>query len=413
MYTEVLTNGNFCGRVWIRKNSNCPRKGEDSTTMSLKKQMEALATLIATHSLALREGDVALLMMRDVPPQMTAELIAAARHEGAGVVLREYSDVAHAALLSSEIPDLELAIHRRALTALAKDCTAAVRMNCATRPGSRASVLPEQEKRYGGMSGPIYKEYVIDPGRWLMTTFPTAQGAKLAGMTVRQYRQMVFNATIGVNHTAMLAAMTEVSDFLRSATHARIVAPGTDLTFELAPGVELGDGRKNLPGGLVMVKAPYGSFSGTYRSNVRTSNRGVLYERVTLTFKDGVIVAATAGDRTDQFNALLDTDEGARRVGEFQFGCNPAILSPTTGITVLDENASGTVTIGVGNSYNGLPHDNGNRSDIHIDVPLSLHPSIGGGSLAIDDVVVIEDGEFVGPLRGLRTEFLRTSFMVG
>jgi aminopeptidase len=115
-------------------------------------------------------------------------------------------------------------------------------------------------------------------------------------------------------------------------------------------------------------------------------------------FKDGKIAKASAND-TERINAILDTDEGARYVGEFSFGVNPLILTPMQE-TLFDEKIAGSIHFTPGNAYDDC--DNGNRSSVHWDLVLIQRPDFGGGTVYLDDVPVRKDGRFVLPeLEGL------------
>ena len=107
--------------------------------------------------------------------------------------------------------------------------------------------------------------------------------------------------------------------------------------------------------------------------------------------KDGRIVDASADD-TALINAILDTDEGARYVGEFALGCNPAIDFAMDN-TLFDEKIGGSIHFTPGNAYEDC--DNGNRSSVHWDLVQIQTPAYGGGEIYFDGVLVRKDGLFV------------------
>ncbi|MBC8831077.1 aminopeptidase, partial [Escherichia coli] len=73
----------------------------------------------------------------------------------------------------------------------------------------------------------------------------------------------------------------------------------------------------------------------TLTYNTPSPYQGFTFENVSFTFKDGKIIEATAND-TARINKVLDTDEGARFVGEFAIGVNPFIHEPMQDI-LFDE----------------------------------------------------------------------------
>ena len=110
-------------------------------------------------------------------------------------------------------------------------------------------------------------------------------------------------------------------------------------------------------------------------------------------FKDGKIVEAYAND-TQRINKVLDTDDGARYVGEFAIGVNPYILEPMKE-TLFDEKIAGSIHFTPGNAYTDC--DNGNRSAIHWDLVLIQRAEYGGGEIWFDDVLIRKDGKFILP----------------
>ena len=131
------------------------------------------------------------------------------------------------------------------------------------------------------------------------------------------------------------------------------------------------------------------------REMLRVENlcqKGV-FENISFTFKNGKIVQATAND-TQRLNEVLDTDEGARYIGEFAIGVNPYILEPMKD-TLFDEKIQGSIHFTPGNCYEDAP--NGNASAIHWDLVCIQRPEYGGGEIYFDDVLVRKDGRFVVP----------------
>ncbi|HSV42008.1 MAG TPA: aminopeptidase, partial [Methanomassiliicoccales archaeon] len=116
------------------------------------------------------------------------------------------------------------------------------------------------------------------------------------------------------------------------------------------------------------------------------------------------IIEATA-DKTKELNQILDTDEGARYVGEFAIGLNPYVNKPLLD-TLFDEKIAGSIHFTPGNSYDEAP--NGNHSTIHWDMVLIQTKQWGGGEIYFDDVLIRKDGIFVvDELKGLNPENLK------
>lgn len=121
---------------------------------------------------------------------------------------------------------------------------------------------------------------------------------------------------------------------------------------------------------------------------------------------NGKVIEATSEspELTDKLNNILDTDDGARYVGEFAMGFNPNIHKPVGNI-LFDEKIAGSFHMALGNSYPTAP--NGNKSKIHWDMVQIQTPEYGGGEIWIDGRLVRKNGIFVlRELTGLNPEDL-------
>jgi aminopeptidase len=135
------------------------------------------------------------------------------------------------------------------------------------------------------------------------------------------------------------------------------------------------------------------SVNGRITYNTPSLSGGKRYENISLLFKDGKIIEATANDN-EAVNKIFDTDEGARYVGEFAIGVNPYVKQPMMD-TLFDEKISGSIHFTPGNAYDDA--FNGNKSAIHWDLVLIQTPEFGGGDIYFDDVLVRRDGRFMLP----------------
>jgi aminopeptidase len=150
-------------------------------------------------------------------------------------------------------------------------------------------------------------------------------------------------------------------------------------------------GNKNIPDGEIYTAPVRDSVNGVIRYNVPSPYDGFVFRDVELEFKNGKIVRAGAND-PDRLNKILDTDEGARYVGEFALGVNPEILDPI-GDILFDEKIAGSFHLTPGNCYDNS--DNGNHSSVHWDLISIQRPEFGGGEIYFDGELVRKDGLFV------------------
>jgi aminopeptidase len=185
----------------------------------------------------------------------------------------------------------------------------------------------------------------------------------------------------------------------------RLTGENTDLTFSIKdiPAVKCA-GEMNIPDGEVYTAPVRDSVNGTISYNTPSNYQGFTFENVSLTFKNGKIVEATAND-TERINGIFDTDEGARFVGEFAIGVNPYIQHPMQDI-LFDEKIDGSFHFTPGECYEDAY--NGNKSNIHWDMVMIQRPEYGGGEIYFDDVLIRKDGLFViEELKALNPENLK------
>jgi aminopeptidase len=133
------------------------------------------------------------------------------------------------------------------------------------------------------------------------------------------------------------------------------------------------------------------SVEGVLSYNAPTIYLGSSFDDVTLEFSEGKIVKATANN-TERLNEILDSDDGARFIGEFAIGVNPMIMEPMRDI-LFDEKIAGSFHFTPGQAYEKA--DNGNRSQVHWDMVCIQRPDWGGGEIHFDGELIRKDGLFV------------------
>lgn len=207
---------------------------------------------------------------------------------------------------------------------------------------------------------------------WVGTLFPTHSGAQEAEMSLTEYEDFVYGAGM-LNKKDPVAGWRKLSqrqaricEFLGKMETLRIVGTDTDITFNVAGRKWINcDGHVNFPDGEVFTGPVEDSAEGHIRYSFPAVFGGRAVENVRLTFKRGKVVKATADKGEAFLLKMLETDPGARRVGELAFGTN-ADIQRFTRNTLFDEKIGGTVHVALGAS---LPESGGkNHSAIHWDM---------------------------------------------
>ena len=170
--------------------------------------------------------------------------------------------------------------------------------------------------------------------------------------------------------------------------------PGeTDLTFSIKGiGVIPCCGEYNIPDGECFTAPVRDSVNGVLQYNTPTVYNGQSFENIRFVFKNGKIVEATCQGDSKKLNEILDTDEGARYIGEFAIGFNPHITHAMKDI-LFDEKVAGSFHFTPGRCY--ATTENHNRSEIHWDLVCIQRAEFGGGTISFDGEVIRKDGLFV------------------
>jgi len=363
-----------------------------------------LAKLLVEYSCSIQKGDVLLLDMIDVPDEMTVALIRATRAVG-GVPLVEVrhtrvtreiqwgTDEVHAKL----VRDLEMQRMKRV--------QAYVAIRGALNASETSDVPAAAQKLYAKTLRPVL-DHRINKTRWCVLRWPTPSMAQSANMSTEAFENFYFDVCT-MDYERMAKAVLPLKKWMEEADRVHIKGPGTDLTFSIrGVGAKPCEGLRNIPDGECFSCPTLKSSNGVISFNTPTLYAGTKFEGIRLELKDGKIAKATcAGGAEKRLNEILDTDPGARFIGEFSLGFNPYILNPMCDI-LFDEKIAGSLHYTPGQAYEDP--GNGNKSAVHWDMVLIQRPEWGGGEVWFDDTLIRKDGLFVPKdLKALNPDRLR------
>ena len=369
--------------------------------MSADPRYDQLARLLTEFSTRLTPGERVLIDVFDIPEPMTVALLRAARDRGAvpfvqvnqNRVLREmlrHADEGQYATLA----ELELARIQR------MDAYIALR---GSHNITELSDVPPERMRMAMRALKPVLDHRVQKTKWCVLRWPTAAMAQLAGMSTEAFEDFYFNVCT-LDYARMAPGMAALKERLERTDAVHITGPGTDLRFSIKdiPAICCG-GSHNIPDGEVFTCPVKDSVQGKVTFNAPTIYQGTNFDGLVLEFEDGKVVRAR-GNPQAQLEAILDSDEGARYVGEFSLAFNPHILQPMRDI-LFDEKIAGSFHFTPGQAYEGA--DNGNRSQVHWDMVNIQRPDYGGGEIRFDGELIRRDGLFVPEaLRQLNPEYL-------
>ncbi len=350
-----------------------------------------LAALLVNYSTALKKGERILLDMIDVPDEFTVELIRAVRAVGATpFVETRHTRVGRELLLgtnpqhAADVRDLEMF--------RMKKMAAYVAVRGSANATETSDVPGGLMQMYSKVLRPVL-DYRVNKTRWVVLRWPTPSMAQSAGMSTEAFENLYFDVCT-MNYAKMAKAMVPLEKLMKRTDRVHLKGPGTDLTFSIKGiGAKKCEGTRNIPDGEVFSCPTKTSANGVIQFNTPTLYSGTKFENVRLELKHGKVVNATANNNK-RLNEILDTDAGARFIGEFAIGFNPYIQNPLCDI-LFDEKIAGSLHFTPGNAYEDC--GNGNQSAVHWDMVLIQRPEWGGGEIWFDGKLIRKDGLFVLP----------------
>jgi aminopeptidase len=352
---------------------------------------EKLAKLLSEFSMRLGKGDKVMIDAFDVPDEMVLAMMRAARARGAMPWVRlNRARVTREAMMAVEPEMLELSAKLELERMQAMNAYVALRG--AENIFESSDVPSENMQGILKINRPVLN-WRVGKTRWVVLRWPTSAMAQQARMPTEAFEKFYFDVCT-MDYARMRPGMKALKARMDAASRVDIVGPGTDLHFSIAGlGAIPCGGRRNIPDGEVYTAPVKDSVEGVLSYNTPTVYQGEGFENVRLEFSKGRIVKATCSGDDAKLNKILDSDEGARYIGEFSFGFNPYIKEAMRDI-LFDEKIAGSFHFTPGQAYEGVA-DNGNRSQVHWDMVCIQRADHGGGEIRLDGRLVRKDGLFV------------------
>lgn len=370
----------------------------------LDPRITQLAALLTHHSLGLKAGERLLIEAFDIPEEAVVEALRAARAVGAQVFVQTYQSKVMRALISGISEENAVAYGEIDANRMDK-IDAYIGLRGGHNFAEMSDVPSDSNKLWAkNYQNPVHFDRRVSKTRWVVLRWPSPSMAQQASMSTEAFEDFYFRVCT-LDYGKMATACEPLKELMLATDIVEIKGPGTDLSFSIKNiGAIPCVGHRNIPDGECFTAPVRDSVNGTLQYNTSTLHQGKLFKDPKLTLKNGKIVDVDAGAMTEAFNTILDTDEGARYVGEWSLGFNPYILQPMLD-TLFDEKIAGSFHFTPGNAYETA--DNGNRSSVHWDMVCIQRPEFGGGEVYFDGKLIRKDGIFVLPnLQGLNPDRL-------
>ncbi|MCY4539890.1 MAG: aminopeptidase [Chloroflexi bacterium] len=231
--------------------------------------------------------------------------------------------------------------------------------------------------------------------RWVGTLFPTQALAQEANMSFEEYEDFVYRACFcdhkdPAGEWRKLSAMQQHKvDYLVGKKRIQLQGPNIELELSIAGRRFINsDGKRNMPSGEIFTGPVEDSVNGWVRFSYPAIVGGRAVSGIELTFEEGKVTRASAEMNDDLLQAQLNTDDGARYLGEFAIGTNFGI-DRFTGSVLYDEKIGGTIHMAIGMGY---PETGSrNTSAVHWDMICDMRTD---SAIIVDDELLYENGAF-------------------
>ena len=348
------------------------------------------AEIVVDHSTAIEAGDNVVISAPAAGEDLAVALHEVVAERGGSPVYLNTSERAERARLRATDPE-EFSTDEH-LLALYESSDAILRVLADENATETSDVDAETYAAHRRANAPIQETMLAT--RWVLTQFPAPGNAQLAGMSTEAYEEFVWSA-VNKDWDAQRAHQQQMVEILDPAEEVRIVSGAeTDLTMSVAGMKTINDfGERNLPGGEVFTAPVPDSVEGTVRFDMPLYRQGREIAGVSLEFEGGEVVAHSAEQNEDVLTSILETDEGARRLGELGIGMNRDIDEFTYNM-LFDEKMGDTVHLAVGMAYDDCVPEGvePNESAAHVDMIVDMSED---SYIEVDGQVVQRNGTFV------------------
>ena len=354
-------------------------------------RVDAYARLLVEHCLDVQPGWQVLIRTQPASRPLLEALVRRIAQRGAYAVVRlGFSLWPTDPVWAAEAPD-ELLGELPEIDRFASDrMDARITIDAPENTREWADVPAERRALAAQATAYFMRRTMTNEIPWTSCQYPTHALAQDAGLGLRGFERILYDAVL-VDWAELEARMRRYADRFDAADEVRIVGSGTDLTLSLAGRHgDVDGGRTNMPGGEFFYAPVEDSAEGVIEFGEFPSvHEGAEVSGVRLAFEGGRVVDASAAAGEEHLLANLDTDEGARRVGELGIGCNPGITRPMRN-TLFDEKMAGTVHLALGAGYKHIGGTN--ESALHWDLVKDLRRE---GELWCDGELVQREGEWL------------------
>lgn len=367
-------------------------------------RLDRLASLLTGYCVETRPGDWVLIRADLLGLPLVEQVVEHVLAAGGNATVQLLADTLDEALLR-HASDEQLSWLSPVDQLLAERVDARIMIRAPGNTRALSGIAPERQRILQNAQRPLSQTYMqraaAGTHRWALTVYPCAAYAQEADMSLREYADFVYAATYadqddpaacwrGVHHRQQ-----RLVDWLAGKSQVVARGPNVDLTLSIAGRSFVNsDGKRNMPSGEVFTGPVEESVNGWIKFSYPALRGGREVDGVEFVFAQGRVVQASAGKNEAYLLSQLDSDEGARYLGEFAIGTNDRIQRFTKNI-LFDEKIGGTLHVAIGAGY---PETGSrNRSSVHWDFICDMRRD---SEIWVDGELFYRNGEFSAQILG-------------
>lgn len=363
--------------------------------------IEKMARTIITYSMNVKAGEQVLIRATSpaAEPLVQAlyqEALRAGAYAFSYIHLRDEDSLA---LEATDNPNQLSAINPM-LELMYQTCDVVIRIDASENPLALTDYEPETQRARAQSANSVIKIQMEREGngslRRCTTLFPTQGYAQAAGMSLPKFQDFVYKACKlhledpVTDWKKMAVEQQRLIDYLAGKKHLHVKGYNIDLEMSIeGRGFANCSGTINFPDGEIYTGPVENSVNGWVKFTYPAYYNGNQVLGAELTFENGQVVSAKAEKNEAFLLSVLDTDPGARRLGEFAIGTNTDIQR-FTGSILFDEKIGGTVHMAVGQGY--VQTGSTNHSAVHWDMICDMRD---GGEIFVDGELFYKNGKFI------------------
>ncbi|MFW5945888.1 MAG: aminopeptidase [Candidatus Natronoplasma sp.] len=352
----------------------------------MDKRIKEHAKILTEWSTGIEEGDNVVISAGEEAKDLVIALQKEIGKKGAKPITLYSSSESQRAYLKNFEGEFETPEH---ILAMMEEADVIIGISSDPNLKAMSDVPGKTMAEYSKARQPIREEQMSK--RWCGTQHPTNAQAQMAGMSLDEYKDFVYDAVLR-DWQEVHDMQEQLKEKLDEGSEVYIEGPETELTMSIDGMIGINsDGDHNMPSGEVFTAPVVDSVNGEILFDKPLIHRGKEINGVKLKFEDGEVVEYSAEQNEKALEDTLDTDEGAKRLGELGIGTNRGIDVFTKNM-LFDEKMGDTVHLALGRAYARCVGEDReqNESAIHVD----MIKDMSEGLLKVDDEIIMKDGKF-------------------